>query len=839
MTRIAFSFPLTNGLHARPAGRLRETCQRFAARVHFRNRRNRAGADAGSVLELVASDTKKGDPCLLEISGPQEKQAARALGVFLDRELPHADDDLPPPAPAAGPAWLPPVFHDGAASVWPGVAIASGIGHARAVRWQRPAPRPRGFAAGKKDPGKELQLFKTACRQMESDLRKKAAAGGEANAVGIIRAHLAILADPGFRERIRTGIGRNSKSAARAITDATAHYARLLQRSSSIYIKERVNDLDDVAYQLVDILYGPLPAKTHPSLRAPGVLVAATLSPSEMLGLDRKHLRGLVLQDIGLTSHTAILARSFGIPAVSLPKAGLLQIRPGSELIVDGQRALVIIAPGAALKRYYRLEETTARIRRQRQARLNRRPAATRDRIRVAIAANIAGPAELGLAWRSGAEGIGLFRSEFLFLERETPPGEEEQYDSYLQAARSAGKRPIIFRTIDIGGDKPLPYLGLPREANPFLGYRAVRFYAEHAALVRCQLRALLRASAGSGRLRVMVPMVAVVEEVRLMRRLLAEATAELRQRRQPFARRVELGVMVETPAAALSLNHLAREADFFSVGSNDLLQYTMAVDRGHTALSGLCDPLQPAFLRVLLQAAAQARKAKRWLGICGEMAGNREYLPLLVGIGFDELSMAPAAIPAVKERLAQLDGGECRDLLRRAQDCAEAAEVAALLKEFQGREAGGEATDSGLVVLQSASRTPVEAIKELCDRLELEKRVSDSAVLEQAVWERERTFATDLGFGFALPHARTSAVRAASVAFLRPVRPMHWSGRGQAAVRGVLLIAVPEKGGNEHLRLIARLSRRLMHDDFRARLLSSRSAAAAAAILRSCLLSG
>jgi len=840
MTRISFSFPLANGLHARPASQLREACQRVAARVRFRNQRNRTCADADSVLELVASGTLKDDPCFLEVSGPQEHEAARALRIFLNRELPHADDDAPPlAAPSSGSAWLPPLFQDGAARIWPGLTIAPGLGRARAVHWQKSAPLPQRFAAGKNDAKKELRLFRNACREVESDLKKKAAAGQERNAVAIIKAHLAILADPGFRERISGLIAKRKKSAGQAIGETTAHYARILKKSPSVYLRERVGDLEDLAYQLGEKLYGPSQAKARRPLSAPCIVVAESLTPSELLGLERRYLRGLVLGAVGLTSHTAILARSLGIPAVSLPHAGLVRIDEGSEILVDGRRALAILSPGAALKRYYRMEKTTAGKRRQQLALLNRRPAETRDKVRIEIAANIAGPAELGLAWRSGAEGIGLFRSEFLFLEREAPPSEEEQYDSYQQAARSAGKRPIIFRTLDIGGDKPLPYLALPLEANPFLGYRAVRFYNEHADLVCCQLRALLRATAGSGRLKVMVPMVTTVDEVRRVRRLLSEAMAGLRERKVAIARHIELGIMVETPAAALSIDSLAREADFFSVGSNDLLQYTMAVDRGNTALAGLYDPLHPAFLRLLLQVARQARKAKRWLGICGEMAGKIETLPLLASIGFAELSMTPQRIPEAKERLAQLDSGECRDLLRRALRCAEAAEVSALLAEFNGRGASGEVISADLVRLDSSCRTPAEAIKELCDRLELNRRLSDSLALEEAVWKREQTFATDLGFGFALPHAKSAAVRTASIAFLRPARPMRWSGSSRSVVRGILLIAVPENGGDEHLRLIARLSRQLMHEDFRLALLSAPNAGTVLAALRARLAGG
>ncbi len=835
MTVLPFSFPLANGLHARPASLLREACLGFAADVVFRNKRKGSRAAAGSVLELVASGTASGDPCLLEVSGPQEKDAVRALRVFLGRDLPHADDSLPPPASAGGSRWLPPVFLQGGGRCLQGRTLAPGIGRARAAILKKRRSWPKRFAAGKMDKEKELQLFQNACRELEADLAKKADTLKDRNAAGILQAHLAILSDPGFRERVAGLIARQKMPAGAAIEKTIAHFARILRQSSSAYLRERAEDLEDIAAQLEEKLYGRPAARPRRPAGKPGVLVAAALAPSELLALDRRNLRGLVLGEVSPTSHTAILARSYGIPAVSLPPEALAQIRAGTEVVVDGRRGLAVAAPGAALKRYYRLEKAAEARREQRLAGMKKRPAKTGDGIRVEIAANIGSAAELEPAWRQGAEAVGLFRSEVLFLDREAPPGEDEQYEAYAGAARSARGRPVIIRTLDVGGDKSLPYLALPQEDNPYLGYRAVRFYGEHEELVRCQLRAILRAAC-YGPLKIMVPMVTVLEEVRLVRRLLAEAAAELRQRRTPHAESLELGIMVETPAAALALDRLAAAADFFSIGSNDLLQYFLAVDRGSTRLAGLYDPLHPAFLRLLSQAAVQARKAKRWLGICGEMAGRSDCLPLLVGLGFDELSMASPLIPAVKERLGHLDGGECRALLRHALACSEAAEVAALLNEFNGRgSGGGEVVTTELVRLGSPSRTRGEAVKELCDMLELSGRLSDSSALEEAVWKREETFATNLGFGFALPHGKSTAVRAASIAFLRPARPLRWGGSEGPMVRGVLMIAIPAVAhGEEHLRLIARLSRRLMHKDFRAALLTAKRATTVAALVRS-----
>lgn len=831
MATIAFVFPLAAGLHARPASLLRDASRPFAARVVFHNLRRRRRADAASVLELVASATVQGDPCRLEISGPGQQEAAAALRAFVERELPRADDGTPPPPQASGQeAWLPPGLAADRGLRHSGQALAPGVGRGRLQAARGGRRLPRRFACGRREPAAEKRRFAEACDQAAAELDElaRAAAGLPA---AILRAQAAILADPGFAGRIARLIAKEGLSAGAAIEKTAARHAAVLRRAPSAYLRERAADLRAVSVLLAEKLYGRL----RPALAAPGrgpvVLAAPWLTPAELLQLDRRRVRGLVLGETGPTSHVAILARSLAIPAVSLPAARLASLPPGCAAIVDGGRGLVLANPGPAWRRILALEEDHRRRLAGRRARLAAREGRTRDDARVEVAANIGSTAELAAAWRQGAEGIGLFRSEFLFLDRDAPPGEQEQFRAYARAARSARGRPVILRTLDVGGDKPLPYLPLARGENPFLGRRAVRFYGEHAGLIGCQLRAALRA-ARFGHLKLMVPMVASADEVRLVRRLLAEAAAELRRRRIAHSDRVELGIMVETPAAALALDLLAVEADFFSVGSNDLLQYAMAADRGDRSLAALHDPLQPAFLRLLRQAACLARRSGRWLGLCGEMAGRAELLPLLVGIGFAELSMAPARIPAVKERLAQLERGECRSLLAAALRCPDAGGVAALLAGFHSRQAARlPVCGPDLIRLGSPCRSATEAVRELCLLLELSGRTGDAGAIEQAVWRREETCATDLGLGFALPHAKSPAARAASVAFLRPRRPFRW-GAAKSPVRGVLLIAVPENGGQEHLRLIARLARRLMDEEFRAALLGARDEAAALAAL-------
>ncbi len=830
MAVLPFRFPLAQGLHARPASRLQEECARFRVAVTLHNGRNHRRADCRSALALVASDTAAGDPCQLEIgAGADAAAARRALARFLEAELPHLDDDLPP---VAGTAAAVPGAAGGPGLA--GLAVSPGVGVGRPVWLRRRLQLPRRFAVGRRDPAAEARLFEKACDELDAALADKAARA-DRTAAEILRAHRSMLADPAFRGAVSRRIRRGGVPAGLATRETVAGLSRRLQESASAYLRERVADLDDLAEQLGEKLYGAGANQAPPRLPAGCVVVAAELGPSQFLALDRRRLRALVLGAGGATSHVAILARSLGVPLVAGLGAAAESLAAARSLIVDGVRGRVIPDPEPETSRWYGLEAKKLAERESRLSALAGEPGRTADGRRIEVAANVGSASEFAAAWRRGAEGIGLLRSEVLFLDRHEPPGEEEQVRFYRQALAGAGGKPVIVRTIDVGGDKPLPYLRLPAEANPFLGWRAVRFYEAHAGLLRAQLRAVLRA-AGRGDLKLMVPMVDTPEEVAGVRRLLREAERELAARKAAHAAEVPLGIMVETPAAALLTDRLGATCDFFSIGSNDLLQYTMAADRGHPKLASLLDPLQPAFLRLLERAVSGARASSRWIGMCGEAAGDPRLLPLLVGLGLDELSMASTRIAGVKTRLRSLDSASCRELLGRALACTTAGEVARLLDGFSTRPVFRPVCDPGLIVLNSASRTPREAVKELCDRLELSGRVASGDALEEAVWAREAVYATDLGLGFALPHAKSPAVASPAVSFLRPRKPFPWSGKENPPVSGVILLSVPEEGTQEHLRLIASLSRRLMDDGFRNSLLGAPDVDSALALLNEAL---
>jgi phosphocarrier protein FPr len=390
----------------------------------------------------------------------------------------------------------------------------------------------------------------------------------------------------------------------------------------------------------------------------PMILVAADLTPSDTAELDPARILGVVTELGGATAHSAILARALGIPAVVGVGAAVNGLVEGQTVGLDGEKGLV----------YTALDEAkTAELEALRQAqgaalrqalRQAQGAVVTRDGHRVEIAANIGGLHDATVALQYGAEGVGLFRTEFLFMGRESAPGEEEQRAVYKQVAAVMGERPLIIRTLDIGGDKPLPYLKQEPEANPFLGLRGIRFCLANPEIFKTQLRAILKASPGHN-IKLMFPMIGTLEELRAAKRILGEVQAELQETGAAYDEKMEVGMMIEVPAAVAIADQLAKEVDFFSIGTNDLTQYVMAADRGNAAVAGLVDALNPAVLRMIRQTVEAGHGAGIWVGICGELAGNPGAAALLVGLGLDELSMNAPAIPAVKAAIRGIDKGE------------------------------------------------------------------------------------------------------------------------------------------------------------------------------------
>ena len=676
------------GLHMRPAALLVRTAAGFGAEVAITNlTAGRGPANARSLNAVATLGVRHGHEILVRACGPQAEAALAAIQLLADdnwgdpREVgAQAVADGRPGralASATGAAQAPP---PASGAVLQGLPASPGIAVGGA-RWLRAAHLavPDGPA---QDRAADWAAVERALAAAGDDIRRvrgsvAARAGGSEAA--IFDAHLLFLEDEALLAPAREGVLGGGKSAARAWTDAVEEAATAWDALDDPYLRARALDLrsvgDQVLRRLLDPAGGTEPSGASPAPGAPGVVVAPDLSPAEAAGLDPATVLGVACAFGGPTAHGAILARALGIPAVVGAGRALLGVVEGTRLALDGESGTVTVDPPAATVRA--LEGRRARRAQEGAEALSKAhdPAVTRDGLLVRVEANAAGPEDVDAAVAAGADGVGLLRTELLFLTADHLPTEDEQERAYRAVAEGLGGRPLTLRTLDAGADKPLPYLPLERERNPSLGLRGIRLGLSHPQLLTAQLRAALRVAADHP-FRVMFPMVATVDEVRRARELLEAARASLIAEGTAVPERLEVGIMVEVPAAALLVEAFVPHVDFFSIGTNDLAQYVLAADRGNAEVAALADALHPAVLRLIDGVARAAADGGRSVAVCGEMAGDPLAIPLLLGSGITELSMDAARIPLAKQVVRATDLAAARRLAARALAAGSAAEV-------------------------------------------------------------------------------------------------------------------------------------------------------------------
>jgi phosphotransferase system enzyme I (PtsI) len=471
-----------------------------------------------------------------------------------------------------------------------------------------------------------------------------------------------ILEDPLLTSDVEKGIAKDLVNAEFAIQSALERISHTFEVLSDEYFRERKNDILEVGDKILRHLLGKSERKLT-DLQEDSVVVAHNLLPSDTASINTKLIRGFAIDVGGKTSHTALLAQSLEIPAVVGLKDITGQVRSGQTVIIDGNQGLVILDPDKMAVENYRREQEIQVRETQELIKLRNLPAQTLDEKRVELSANIETADEVKAVQAYGGEGIGLFRTEYLFINRTTLPTEDEQYEQYARAAKQMMPYTTLFRTMDVGGDKLAPFIdGYAHESNPFLGLRALRFCLKYPQIFRTQLRALLRASV-EGKIRIMFPMVIDAREFLKGKEILEDVRRELLAERVPVAPRIEIGAMIEVPSAALTADLLAREADFLSIGTNDLIQYTLAVDRVNENVASLYEPLHLSILRLVKMTADAAHAHGKWVGMCGEMASDSHFTRLLLGLGIDEFSVAPAFIPKIKKVIRSTHLGEARKL--------------------------------------------------------------------------------------------------------------------------------------------------------------------------------
>ncbi|MGC8979339.1 phosphoenolpyruvate--protein phosphotransferase [Caldisericum sp.] len=683
------------GLHARPASLFVQEASKFKSKITIQNiSANKPPVDAKSMMEVAFQGTaKKGEKLRITAQGEDAKQAIDTLKKLVESGFGEMDVTSTNVKPLGKPVTesenLVKDAQINAEGSIPyetlelsGIPASPGYVVAPAFLFMEISfdVEKRTIADVEEEINKLDEAVNKAISEIDS-IRKKVEENGNKNEAQIFEFHKMILQDKNLIGEIKKKISNEKVNAEYAVKEVFEEWRIKFEKLNDAYMKLRAADIKDIGDRVISILTGKK-KQSMSSIKEPVIIVAKDLSPSDTALLEKDKVKGILTALGGSTSHTSILAKMWGIPAVVGAGDQVLSITSGTLVAIDGMNGKVVINPKADLKVEFEKKEEERIENENKVLKHAFEPAITTDGKQVEVVANIGDIPSAYDALKFGAEGIGLLRTEVLYLERQNAPDEDEQYNFYKQIGEIIGKRPLIIRTADIGGDKPLPYLKFPNESNPFLGLRAVRLYFEQPDFFLTQIKAILRAAVGFN-FKIMLPMISSVDEVVRVKNLIEQAKDELLKEGKEFNHRVDLGIMVEIPSAAILADKIVEEVDFFSIGSNDLTQYTLAVDRGNESVSSYYQPFSPALFRLFKMVIDAAHTQGKWAGLCGELAGERDAVPVLLGLGLDEFSMSPRSIPSVKALIRSLNYEKTKSFGENVLNAKNEKEVKELIRVF------------------------------------------------------------------------------------------------------------------------------------------------------------
>ena len=651
-----------NGLHARPATSFVKMATKFSSDIFIRTE-NKEKVNGKSVIDLLTLGAKNGTEILITAKGRDREEALDALEGLVRNN-----------------------FNEDTVEIRKGIAVAPGVVIKEAFVLESEGYRiPRHLITEDEIPkelvrlGEAITSARKEIEELESDTSKKLG-----SQVGTIFAtHKLMLQDENLKQEFIENIKKNNFSAEYAVSLALRVYVRKFQDVTDPYLSARVGDIFDIEKRLLRNLLGEQREELK-NLTKEVVVIAHDLSPSQIASLDTTKVKGFITDLGGRTSHSAIVARALAVPAVVGLGTATVDVFGGDLVIIDGNRGTVIIRPDEkTLKEYQTIEKSFHVFEERLTSELKDLPAVTPDGREVSILGNIEFPRDIGTSLRHGATGIGLYRTEFLYLNSKNVPTEEEHFNAYTQSIQELGKKPIVIRTVDLGGDKFFPAANNNKEDNPFLGCRSIRYCLEHVTIFKSQLRAILRASA-FGNVKILFPLISSLQELQKAKDILKEVEEELNHKGIDFDKNIELGIMIEVPSAVMLADVLAKEVDFFSLGTNDLIQYTLAVDRSNEKVAHLYSPAHPAILRLLKMAIKAAEDNNIKIGICGEMGGEIEYTILLLGLGLREFSVAPAMIiPEVKKIIRSVTFERAKEVAETVCSFNDPAETTKYLRDM------------------------------------------------------------------------------------------------------------------------------------------------------------
>lgn len=829
---IEFICFLPRGIHVRPAVHLEKICRLYQSDIRFVNLRNKLEGSAKSILALMRTDTVLNDTCRLIIEGVDADSAFEALSSYIHDEFPNCDeviDDVENEDLCLSPSLL-----RLAPNLLKGKGVSEGFAKGQLVRFES---RPLSFFLD----AKTTREFEAVREELLLVLMEKAARACEAEKA-FLETQMAILHDPLFIEQIQARIDQD-ETLAKAIIFEVEAVCDLLAKSNSIYLKERATDLKDAGLQLLKAAHPAHPFANMNQLQSDSIVFAKSLTPSELLALERPFLKGIILANVGAGSHTLMLAKALNIPVVTeidLDNSALIE---GDLAFLDARFGFVIPSPSTSVINHFERAVWLVDQKDTEEKEVDSLPLAllnpiTLDEKEIEISAISTSAVEAKKAFENGAKNIGLFTTDFFFIDKTEPPSEAEQFEIYRHLVKAAKGKAVTVSTLSFGFDKSIKYLNLPQEANPLLGYRAVRIYPQFLFLFHTQLRALLRA-AFFGKIKILIPMIQSIEEIRWVKQQLLAVIEHLKTEGENYGE-IKLGMLIEIPAVAFMMDLFSQEVDFFTIKADALAQYFHGVDKENDKVSALANFLSPAFLRLVSELVLTAHSNGKKISWCGDLLADNTALPLLVGMGLDAFTLATSEIKTTKEALAKLNSLHCEALFEQVKCCATLDEVVHLLTAFSLKQKQKPLFDPECVLLDCDFLSKEEAIQTLVGNLSLKGRTQMPVQLEADIWAHEDLCSTNLGKGFALSFVKSPHLLYSSVSLARLAEPVVWDNEKKEPVDFIIMLTMQtlvenllkeqgeqnEQNGldgsslyNEQSDFFVNLVRKLTHEKFRSTL--------------------
>ena len=808
---LKLSCEFHNGIHARPASFLAEACQKFTSSIKIKRSINSELFNAKSAISVVSANILFNDEFQIEISGIDESQAYEELNNYLTGEWLLCDENKNEQDDVDYNGYLPNIFKESKQKYIEGKPIVAGIAISELKKLKDSSIGSDYFnKVNKGSIQDESDKFNSARNVAVDELKAKLSQADD-NERDLIKFQIQFISDEELKVKILCHI-YDEYSALEAINKVVGFYVEKFRSSESKYIRQRDVDVIDIGYRLMSYIDNNITEIIKPVVESECILLCSSLTPSQFLSLDKKNIKGLIISNVGETSHTIILAKAYGIPTLIGVDESRFSAAVNTQVVLDTYLGVCVYELHERIQHYYDSElETYGKV-----EALNKQytkdKTHTSDNRKVEIAANIINAEECELAFKNGAEAVGLFRTEMMYIDSDTCPAKEEIMSQVNDVLSHTKGRSIIVRTLDIGGDKPAKYIHFDKEANPFLGYRGIRIYQDNYTIFKDLIESLLLAESDDN-IKIMVPMVSSLEEVIWFKEHIEEIKSELN-----VTKKVELGIMIEVPSIAFNLEACCKVVDFFSIGTNDLMQYFMAADRENNRVKYLYNKYNPAFVRFVNHIISTAKNNNTWIGVCGELASDPDFIKLLVGMGVDELSVGCSAVPRVKRLVANLNAKKCEELLEKALKIDESDALSQLVMNTSCDDTAHEIIHCKNIHTGVNFIDKDNAIKFLVDNLYVNDLTKNKYALEEDIWNREKTYSTDIGFGFAIPHTKSNNIEKTSISICKLDIPVKW-GEQEVSIIIMLTIKNESDGSNEHMKIFSLLARKIMNSSFRASL--------------------